>query len=210
MEPRLNPFKAAPKAYQAMSALQAYTNSSGLEAPLMELVKMRASQINGCAYCLDMHSKDARAAGETEQRLYLLNAWHESPFYSDRERGALEWTEVLTKITEGHVPDEVYDRVKPHFSDEESRIYPSQLSPSTDGTVCALPSALNRATTSPKRRRPNQPSELHPAVFRRGETKGRRDEVAPIGYDKWVATSVALETPKPTLTNRRMLKWRFP
>lgn len=119
MEPRLNPFKAAPKAYQAMSALQAYTNSSGLEAPLMELVKMRASQINGCAYCLDMHSKDARAAGETEQRLYVLNAWHESPFYSDRERAALEWTEVLTKITEGHVPDEVYDRVKPHFSDEE-------------------------------------------------------------------------------------------
>lgn len=119
MEARLNPFKAAPKAYQAMSALQAYTNSCGLEGPTMELVKMRASQINGCAYCLDMHSKDARAAGETEQRLYMLNAWEESPFYSDRERAALEWTEALTRVSEDHVPDEVYNRVKPHFSDEE-------------------------------------------------------------------------------------------
>jgi AhpD family alkylhydroperoxidase len=119
MASRLNPFKAAPKAYQAMSALQAYTASVGFEPRLLELVKMRASQINGCAYCLDMHSKDARAAGETEQRLYLLNAWQESPFYSERERAALEWTEALTKISEGHVPEEVYNRVKPHFSDEE-------------------------------------------------------------------------------------------
>jgi AhpD family alkylhydroperoxidase len=119
MQSRLNPYKDAPKTYQAMMALQNYVSSCGLEAPLMELVKMRSSQINGCAYCLDMHSKDARAAGETEQRLYLLDAWRESPFYSDRERAALEWTEALTKITEGHVPDEVYDRVKPHFSAEE-------------------------------------------------------------------------------------------
>ena len=119
MESRINAFKAAPKAYQAMVALQAYTNSCGLDAPMMELVKLRASQINGCAYCLDMHTKDARAAGETEQRLYLLDAWREAPFYSDRERAALEWTEALTKITEGHVPDAVYASVKPHFSDEE-------------------------------------------------------------------------------------------
>lgn len=119
MVSRLNPFKAAPKAYQAMSALQAYTDSVGLRAGLRELVKMRASQVNGCAYCLDRHSKDARAAGETEQRLYLLDAWQESPFYSDRERAALEWTEALTKITEGHAPDELYNRVKSHFSDEE-------------------------------------------------------------------------------------------
>jgi len=116
---RVNPFQAAPKAYQAMAALQHYVNSCGLEAPLMELVKMRASQINGCAYCLDMHSKDARAAGETEQRLYLLDAWREAPFYSERERAALEWTEALTKVTEGHVPDAVYESVKPHFSAEE-------------------------------------------------------------------------------------------
>jgi AhpD family alkylhydroperoxidase len=119
MESRINPFKAAPKAYQAMSALQAYVNSCGLEGPLMELVKLRASQINGCAFCIDMHTKDARAAGESEQRLYLLDAWRESPFYSDRERAALEWTESLTKITEGHVPDAVYASVKPHFSDEQ-------------------------------------------------------------------------------------------
>jgi AhpD family alkylhydroperoxidase len=119
MEPRLNAFKVAPKAYQAMFGLQQYVNNCGLEESLMELVKMRASQINGCAYCLDMHSKDARAAGETEQRLYLLDAWREAPFYSERERAALEWTEALTKITEGHVPDDVYMRVKTQFTDEE-------------------------------------------------------------------------------------------
>jgi AhpD family alkylhydroperoxidase len=119
MESRINPFKAAPKAYQAMAALQVYANSTGLEGPMMELVKLRASQINGCAYCIDMHTKDARAAGESEQRLYMLNAWREAPFYSDRERAALEWTESLTKLTEGHVPDAAYASVKPHFSDEE-------------------------------------------------------------------------------------------
>lgn len=119
MEPRMNALKAAPKAYQAMFALQQYVNSCGLEESLMELVKMRSSQINGCAYCLDMHSKDARANGETEQRLYLLDAWREAPFYSERERAALEWTEALTKITEGHVPDAVYMRAKSQFSDEE-------------------------------------------------------------------------------------------
>src|SRR5271165_1839376 len=102
MKPRLNPFKASPKAYQAMSALESFVESCGLEHPLLELVKMRASQINGCAYCIDMHSKDARAAGETEQRLYSLTAWHETPFFSDRERAALEWTEALTLISENH------------------------------------------------------------------------------------------------------------
>ena len=120
MQARINAFKTAPpKAYQVMTAVQQYVDSCGLEAPLQELVKLRASQINGCAYCIDMHTKDARAAGETEQRLYLLNAWREAPFYSERERAALEWTEALTKITEGHVPDEVYALVKPHFSDVE-------------------------------------------------------------------------------------------
>ena len=119
METRINPSKAAPRAYEAMRALQGYVDSCGMEAPLLELVKLRASQINGCAFCIDMHTKDARAAGETEQRLYLLNAWRESPFYTERERAALEWTEALTKITEGHVPDDVYQRAKAKFSDEE-------------------------------------------------------------------------------------------
>ncbi|MGD0956560.1 MAG: carboxymuconolactone decarboxylase family protein [Candidatus Acidiferrales bacterium] len=119
MEPRLNPYEVAPKSFQAISALQAYVDSCGLERPLLELVKMRASQINGCAYCLDMHSKDARALGETEQRLYVLNAWRESPFYTERERAALEWTEAVTLIAENHVPDDVYERVKRQFRDDE-------------------------------------------------------------------------------------------
>ena len=102
-----------------MSALQQFVDSCGLERPLLELVKMRASQINGCAYCLDMHSKDARALGETEQRLYLLDAWREAPFYTNRERAALEWTESVTLVAESHVPDEVYERVRPHFTPEE-------------------------------------------------------------------------------------------
>ncbi len=119
MERRLNPFKASPKGYQAMAALEHFVMSSGLERPLLELVKMRASQINGCAYCLDMHSKDARALGETEQRLYLLNAWRDSPFYSERERAALEWTEAITLIAGHDVPDDVYERVSKQFSEEE-------------------------------------------------------------------------------------------
>jgi AhpD family alkylhydroperoxidase len=119
MEPRANPFQIAPKGYQAVSALQQYVDSCGLERPLLELVKMRASQINGCAYCLDMHSKDARALGETEQRLYLLDAWREAPFFTDRERAALDWTEAVTLVSQTHVPDEVHDRVKPHFTPEE-------------------------------------------------------------------------------------------
>ena len=119
MEPRLNPYKASPKGYQAMAAFQAFVDSCGLEKLMMELVKMRASQINGCAYCLDMHSKDARALGETEQRLYLLNAWRESPFYSERERAALEWTEAITLISGSHISDEIYERVTKQFNPEE-------------------------------------------------------------------------------------------
>ena len=119
MEPRMNPYKTAPKGYQAMAALQQYVDSCGLERPLLELVKMRSSQINGCAYCLDMHSKDARALGETEQRLYLLNAWREAPFYTDRERAALEWSEAVTLVAQSHVPDEVYERVKQQFTPDE-------------------------------------------------------------------------------------------
>jgi AhpD family alkylhydroperoxidase len=119
MERRLNPFKASPKGYQAMAALEHFVMSCGLERPLLELVKLRASQINSCAYCIDMHSKDARALGETEQRLYLLNAWRDSPFYSERERAALEWTEAITLIAGHDVPDDVYERVAKQFSEEE-------------------------------------------------------------------------------------------
>lgn len=103
----------------AQSKLEAYVHRSGLEPSLLELVKMRASQINGCGYCLDMHAKDARAAGETEQRLYVLPAWREAPFYSDRERAALEWTEAVTLISQNDVPDAMYERVREHFNEKE-------------------------------------------------------------------------------------------
>ena len=119
MEQRFNYFKAAPDAYKAMSGLEAYLHGCGLEPELLHLVKLRASQINGCAFCLDMHSKDLRAAGETEQRLYTLDAWRECPWYSDRERAALAWTEALTLITQGHVPDAVYEEARKQFDEKE-------------------------------------------------------------------------------------------
>ncbi len=119
MTQRLNYPQASPGGVKAMRTLQEYVESSGLEYTLLELVKMRASQINGCAYCLDMHSKDARAGGETEQRLYLLNAWREAPFYSPRERAALAWTEALTNISANEVPDTLYDEVRRQFSGKE-------------------------------------------------------------------------------------------
>src|SRR3984885_7543572 len=120
MQPRLDSMKAAPGAYKAMLELENYTRkSSHLDRSLLELVRMRASQINGCAYCLDMHSKDARANGETEQRLYALNAWRETPFFTDRERAALAWTEAVTEISRDHVPDSVYEEVRQRFSEEE-------------------------------------------------------------------------------------------
>ena len=119
MEARLNLTKVAPKgAYQAMGALQQYVDTCGLERPLLELVKIRSSLINGCAYCIDMHTKDARALGESEQRIYMLGACRESPFYTDRERAALEWAEAVTLISEGHVPDDVHARVSKQFSPE--------------------------------------------------------------------------------------------
>ena len=92
---------------------------AGFDERLLDLVRMRASQVNGCAYCLDMHSKDARAAGETEQRLYGLSAWEEAPYYTPRERAALAWTEAVTRVADTHVPDAVYEEVRPHFTDKE-------------------------------------------------------------------------------------------
>jgi AhpD family alkylhydroperoxidase len=120
MQSRMEAQKVSPAAYQAMLGLEMFVRKhSKLEPSLLELVKMRASQINGCAYCIDMHSKDARAEGETEQRLYALSAWEETPFFTDRERAALAMTDAVTLISEGHVPDAVYERAKKSFSDEE-------------------------------------------------------------------------------------------
>lgn len=119
MQPRFVGASAAPGGYKAMLGLESYLASCGIEHKLLHLVKLRASQINGCAYCLDMHWKDLRAAGETEQRLYSLDAWREAPFYAPRERAALEWTEAVTLVTEGHVSDAVYNLVRPHFNDKE-------------------------------------------------------------------------------------------
>jgi AhpD family alkylhydroperoxidase len=116
---RLAAFKLAPGAYEAVRGVETYIRRCGLEQSLIELVDMRASQINGCAFCLDMHSKDARRGGETEQRLYLLNAWRDSPLYTDRERAALAWTEALTLVAETHAPDDVYDQVRAQFGEVE-------------------------------------------------------------------------------------------
>jgi AhpD family alkylhydroperoxidase len=119
MQPRLDFTKTGTEGYRALASLERYVNNSGLEHSLLHLIKMRASQINGCAYCLDMHSKDARAGGETEQRLYGLDAWREAPYYTERERAALALTEAVTKVTEGHVPDAVYMQATAHFNDAE-------------------------------------------------------------------------------------------
>jgi AhpD family alkylhydroperoxidase len=119
METRIDAIKAAPEVYRAMLALESVVNSSGLEGHLLDLVRLRASQINGCAYCIDMHSQDLRAEGETEQRLFLLDAWREAPFYSERERAALAWTEAVTQVAKGHVPDDVYEEARKHFRDDE-------------------------------------------------------------------------------------------
>lgn len=119
MHPRLSYSKAAPGVCDAMDALDQYLAVSSLDRRLLYLVQLRASQLNGCAYCIDMHWKDARALGETEQRLYGLDAWEESPYYTERERAAFLWTESVTKLGEGHVPDSVYQAVKPHFSEKE-------------------------------------------------------------------------------------------
>ena len=118
MQARFNT-AAAPGGYHAMLGLEKYLATSSIEPKLYHLTKLRASQINGCAYCIDMHWKDLRAAGETEQRLYGLDAWRESPYYTDRERAAFEWTEAVTLVSQGHVPDRVYDAVRSQFNEKE-------------------------------------------------------------------------------------------
>ncbi|MDE3148168.1 MAG: carboxymuconolactone decarboxylase family protein [Acidobacteriota bacterium] len=119
MTERLNYAKAFPEGIHAVLGLERAIRGSGIEPSLLELVKTRASQMNGCAYCIDMHTKDARAAGETEQRLYALSAWRETPFFSPRERAALAWTEAITNIQQGHAPDEVYQEVRREFNEPE-------------------------------------------------------------------------------------------
>jgi AhpD family alkylhydroperoxidase len=119
MQPRIDYRKYSQEPLKALYEIEKYVADSGLEHKLLLLMKMRASQINGCAYCLDMHSIDARAEGESEQRLYTLNAWAETPFFSDRERAALAWTEAVTNVSQTHVPDEVFEEVKKYFSEKE-------------------------------------------------------------------------------------------
>jgi AhpD family alkylhydroperoxidase len=119
MKSRINYQRFNQEPLQALLAMEKYLAGCGLDHNLMHLLKLRASQINGCAYCIDMHSIDARAAGETEQRLYALDAWRETPFYSDRERAGLEWMEAVTLVAQGHVPDHVYAEVTQHFSEQE-------------------------------------------------------------------------------------------
>jgi AhpD family alkylhydroperoxidase len=119
MKARLNPYQAAPELMKALAAFGSQVEGSGLEPALVELVKTRASQINGCAYCIHMHTRDARARGETEERLYLLDAWRESPLYSERERAALAWTEAVTLVAQTHVPDAVFEEVLRHFTEAE-------------------------------------------------------------------------------------------
>ncbi len=116
---RLDAVKASPGFYKAMSGLQAYVDSCGLEQPLLKLVEIRASQINGCAFCLAMHTKEARKLGESDERMHLLNAWREAPVFSARERAAMAWTEAVTLISAHHVPDDVYEEGRRHFSEKE-------------------------------------------------------------------------------------------
>ncbi|HWM48193.1 MAG TPA: carboxymuconolactone decarboxylase family protein [Xanthobacteraceae bacterium] len=118
MQPRLDYMGLAPNGLKAVLALESYVRGS-LDPRLLDLVKIRASQINGCAYCIHMHSKEARAKGETEERIYLLDAWRESPLYTPRERAALAWTEAVTLVADTHVPDDVFDELRRHFSDAD-------------------------------------------------------------------------------------------
>jgi AhpD family alkylhydroperoxidase len=118
-EARMDWARVAPGAMRAQFGVEAYVRGSGLEHSLLELVKLRASYLNGCAYCVDMHTRDARAAGETEQRLYAMPVWHETPFYTPRERAALAWTEAVTRLAPGGVPDVLFDATREHFSDAE-------------------------------------------------------------------------------------------
>ena len=118
-ESRIDYSKVAPQAMEALLAVERYARAAKLEPALLELVRLRASMINGCAYCVDMHTKDARARGESEQRLYAVSVWHEAPFFTSRERAALAWTDAVTQVSAGHVPDEVYRLAREHFDERQ-------------------------------------------------------------------------------------------
>jgi AhpD family alkylhydroperoxidase len=159
MEARIDIADVAPGVYKAMSGLEVYLRHCGLEESLLHLVKLRASQVNGCAFCLDMHWKDLKAIGESDQRLYSLDAWRETDFYSAREKAALAWTEAVTKLTEGHVPDKIFEEVRAQFSEKEI----------ADLTVAvAAINAWNRISvatrTVPGTYQPAKKKELQPAV----------------------------------------------
>ncbi len=119
MQQRIDATSVSPAAYKAVAALQTYVDQSSLDAKLRELIKIRASQINGCAFCIAMHTRDARKLGESDERMHLLNAWREAPIYTAREQAALAWTEAITRIADGHIPDEIYEQVKRQFSEKE-------------------------------------------------------------------------------------------
>jgi AhpD family alkylhydroperoxidase len=170
---RIDVTKVTPEAYQAMAGLGRYVRQSGLEPKLLDLIRTRSSQINGCAYCIDMHSKDARAAGETEQRLYSLDAWRETPFYTDRERATLAWTEAVTLVSQGHVPDEVYEVARKHFSEKESLTSRWRWQKSIAGTGSRSACARCPESTSrpPTRRRPPLRARIELARVPLGENR---------------------------------------
>jgi AhpD family alkylhydroperoxidase len=119
VQPRIDYTRLSPGGYRAMLGLEQYLNNSSVERKLLNLIKLRVSQINGCAYCLDMHGKDLQVEGQSEQRMYSLDAWREAPYYTERERAAFAWAEAVTNITDGHVPDELYEETRQHFGEQE-------------------------------------------------------------------------------------------
>jgi AhpD family alkylhydroperoxidase len=152
MEARFNGAELSAGGFKAMLGLEQYLHSCGLEMKLIHLIKLRASQVNGCAYCIDMHWKDLRALGETEQRLYGLDAWREANYYTARERAALEWTEAVTLITEGHASDQVYERVKQHFNEKELSDLTVAIATINAWNRMAIPSRTVAGTYQPAKR----------------------------------------------------------
>lgn len=151
MTHRLNYRAASPKGLEAMAGLEAYVRGSGLERSLLELVKTRTSQINGCAYCIDMHTKDARAAGESEQRLYALSAWRETPFFTARERAALAWTEAVTRIADGPIDDALYESARQQFGEKELVDLPLAVIAINGWNRLAIPFQAEPGTYQPQR-----------------------------------------------------------
>jgi AhpD family alkylhydroperoxidase len=160
MQQRIDIGKVAPGVYKAMLGLETYVHQSGLEVSLLNLIKLRASQINGCAYCIDMHWKDARVNGESEQRLYGLDAWRESSYYTDRERAALDWTESVTRVSETHVPDEVYEAVRGHFSEKEQADLTLAIAAINGWNRLAIASRAEAGTYRPPKAQERRAEEL--------------------------------------------------